>query len=136
MSVFAPVLAVDLDDKPFAEHYIILQVSDADPAKYSATLDISNNLIKHYHSPDLIDIEVIAFGKGVAMYFAEDNPNKARIDSLINNGVKFYVCLNTLDAMQRNTGKRPVLLEGVEGVQTGVAFMLQEIESGYTHIHP
>jgi uncharacterized protein len=128
--------ASDLDSKPFAEQRVIFQLSDADPVKYTATLDISNNLIKHYQGPDFVDIEVVAFGKGVEMYFAENNPNKIRIDSLINNGVRFYVCLNTIDTIQRSTGKRPVLLEGVTGVQTGVAFMLEEIESGFTHVHP
>ena len=124
------------DDKPFAEQHVILQVSDADPEKYTATLDISNNLIKHYQGPDFIDIEVIAFGKGVEIFFSGDNPNSSRISSLMDNGVKFFVCLNTIDSIQRRTGKRPGLLEGVVGVQTGVAFMLDEIQAGYTHIHP
>jgi len=124
------------DDKPFAEQHLILQVSDADPNKYTAILDISNNLIKHYKGPDLIDLEVIAFGKGVQMYFAGNNNNSSRIASLMDNGVRFYVCLNTLDSIQRRSGKRPVLLQGVQGVQAGVAFMLEQIQAGYTHIHP
>ena len=129
-------LSADLEDKPFAEQRLILQVSDADPAKYAAVLDIANNLIKHYEGPDFVDIEVIAFGKGVQMYFAPENKNSVRISSLKDNGVRFYVCLNTIDSIQRSTGKRPVLLDGIEGVQTGVAFMLEEIQAGYTHIHP
>jgi len=128
--------SADKEEKPFAEQRLILQVSDADPAKYTAALDIANNLIKHYQGPDFVDIEVIAFGKGVQMYFAPDNTNSARISSLKNNGIRFYVCLNTIDSIQRRTGKRPVLLDGIEGVQTGVAFMLEEIQAGYTHIHP
>ena len=128
--------SAEKEDKPFAEQRLILQVSDADPAKYTAALDIANNLIKHYQGPDFVDIEVIAFGKGVEMYFASENKNSVRISSLKNNGVRFYVCLNTIDSIQRRTGKRPVLLDGVEGVQTGVAFLLEEIQAGYTHIHP
>ena len=128
--------AANTEDKPFAEQRLILQVSDADAAKYTATLDIANNLIKHYQGPDFVDIEVIAFGKGVRIYFAPENKNSARISSLRNNGVRFYVCLNTIDSIQRRTGKRPVLLDGIEGVQTGVAFLLEEIQAGYTHIHP
>ncbi|MBL4682469.1 MAG: hypothetical protein JKY88_17340 [Pseudomonadales bacterium] len=122
--------------KPFAEKHVILQVSDADPEKYTAVLDIANNLIKHYKGPDFIDIEIIAFGKGVEMYYSLANLNQVRVSSLIDNGVKFYVCLNTIDSIQRKTGVRPDLIEGVVGVQTGVAFMLEEITNGYTHIHP
>jgi len=144
------------EQKPFAEKHVILQVSDADPEKYTAVLDIANNLIKHYKGPDFIDIEIVAFGKGVQMYFSqtetkatskgkskskskaqlEENPNKTRVSSLIDNGVRFYVCLNTIDSIQRKTGLRPELIKGVIGVQTGVAFMLEEITNGYTHIHP
>ena len=105
--------AADKEDKPFAEQRLILQVSDADPAKYTAALDIANNLIKHYQGPDFVDIEVIAFGGGVEMFFAQENKNSIRISSLKNNGVRFYVCLNTIDSIQRSTGKRPVLLDGI-----------------------
>ena len=124
------------DDKPFAEQHAILQVSDADPAKYTAALYISNNLIKHYEGPEYIDLEVIAFGPGVHMLTDNDNANAQRISSLMANGVRFYVCMNTLDSIQRKTGSRPQVLDGVVGVQTGVAFMLEEVQAGYTHIHP
>jgi intracellular sulfur oxidation DsrE/DsrF family protein len=124
------------EQKPFAEQQVILQVSDADPAKYTAVLDIANNLIKYYKGPDYIDIEVIAFGAGVHMLTGDSNPDTLRIDSLMANGVRFYVCKNTLDSIQRKTGVRPVPLPGVIGVQTGVAFMLEQIQAGYTQIHP
>ena len=70
------------------------------------------------------------------MLTGEVGENSIRIDSLIANGVGFYVCLNTLDSIQRKTGERPVILPGVIGVQTGVAFMLEEIQAGYVHIQP
>src|SRR3546814_2668053 len=38
--------------------------------------------------------------------------------SMVN--VIFQACGNTLDTMERNEGKRPPLIEGVEMVQTGV----------------
>jgi uncharacterized protein len=128
--------AVASDEKPFAERHLILQISDADPSKYTAVLDIANNLIKYYKGPEYIDIEIIAFGAGVHMLSGETNPNKVRIDSLIANDVRFYVCKNTLDSIQRKTGVRPPILAGVMGVQTGVAFMLDEIQAGYTPIRP
>ncbi len=136
LSFLPPLQADKSEDKPFAEQHVIFQVSDADPAKYTTTLDIANNLIKHYQGPDFVDIEVIAFGSGVQMLLEKDNPDRERISSLMKNGVRFYVCLNTLDTMQRRTGHRPVILPGVEGVQTGVAFMIEEIQAGYTHVHP
>ena len=124
------------DEKPFAETHIIMQVSDADPVHYQAVLNIANNLTRHYGGPDAVDIEVIAFGVGVPMLYADNNPNEQRISSLIEHGVRFYVCGNTLDSLERKTGARPAVLEGVETVQTGVAFMIDEIRRGYVPIHP
>lgn len=124
------------DDKPFAETHVIMQVSDAEPVHYQATLDISNNLTKRY-GQEMIDIEVIAFGVGVPMLLDEnDNKFAARVASLQDHGVRFYICGNTLDTLERKRGERPALLPGVEVVQTGVKFMIDEIKKGYIPIHP
>ena len=123
------------DDKPFAETHVIMQVSDAETVHYQAVLDISNNLTKRY-GQEMIDIEVIAFGVGVPLVFAADNPYKARIISLQKHGVRFYVCGNTLDSLERKHGTRPALLPGVTVVQTGVKFLIDEIKKGYIPIHP
>jgi intracellular sulfur oxidation DsrE/DsrF family protein len=124
------------EDKPFAEAHIILQVSDAEAVHHTATLDIANNLMKHYGGQDMVDIEVIAFGAGVPMVFAGANENASRIASLMEHGVRFYVCGNTLDSIERRDGARPGVLPGVEVVQTGVAFMIEEIRRGYLPVHP
>jgi intracellular sulfur oxidation DsrE/DsrF family protein len=124
------------EDKPFAEAHIILQVSDAEAVHHQATLDIANNLMKHYGGQDMADIEVIAFGAGVPMLYADNAATAGRISSLIEHGVRFYVCGNTMDAIERKQGKRPELQSGVQTVQTGVAFMVDEIRRGYIPIHP
>jgi len=124
------------EDKPFADVHVIMQVSQAEAPRQRLVLDIANNLTKHYGGQDAADLEVIAFGPGVQLLLAADNPNATRIASLMEHGVRFYVCGNTLDTMERNSGVRPAVLNGVVTVQTGVAFMLEEIARGYTHIHP
>lgn len=123
------------ENKPFAETHIILQVSDAEPVHYTAALDIANNLTKRY-GQELVDIEVIAFGVGVSMVLAKDNDFAARIASLQEHGVRFYVCGNTLDSLERKHHKRPQVLPGVVMVQTGVKFLIDEIQKGYIPIHP
>ena len=123
------------DNKPFATTHIIMQVSDADPTHYQAVLDISNNLTKRY-GQEMIDIEVIAFGAGVPMVFAKDSKFAERIASLQQHGVRFYVCGNTLDTLERKNHHRPEILPGVETAQTGVKFLIDEIKRGYIPIHP
>jgi intracellular sulfur oxidation DsrE/DsrF family protein len=123
-------------DKPFAEKHVLLQVSDKDPAKFNLTLDIANNLIRHYGSTDAIDIQVVTFAGGINLLLKDDNPNAERIHSLMASDVRFFVCLNSVDTLERKTGKQIELLTGAAGVQTGVAHMLEQIELGYAHIHP
>ncbi|HAD09524.1 MAG TPA: hypothetical protein DCF62_08600 [Porticoccaceae bacterium] len=128
------------EDKPFAEAFIILQVSDAASVHHDAALDIANNLMKHYGGQDKVDIQVIAFGAGINLLTKSTDAatiaRAERISSLATHGVRFYACGNTLDTIERKTGKRPQTLNNVEVVQTGVAFMVEEIKRGYTLVHP
>ena len=48
-------------DKPFAEHFLVLQLSDSDPKKGRLVLSVASNLLKGY-GPDKIAVEVVAFG--------------------------------------------------------------------------
>lgn len=128
------------EDKPFAEAHIILQVSDAASVHHDAALDIANNLMKHYGGQDKVDIQVIAFGAGINLLTKSTDAatiaRAERISSLAAHGVRFYACGNTLDTIERKTGKRPRTLDDVEVVQTGVAYMVEEVGRGYTLVHP
>ncbi len=124
-------------DKPFAEAAILLQLSDRDDRKQSMVLDVANNLIKHYGDPELVDIEVIAFGPGVELYFAAgDSALRERIDSLRVSGVRFVVCQNTLDTLARVRGEQPGLIDGLYYVQTGVAHIVERSRAGFTLVRP
>lgn len=123
-----------LPDKPFAEHRIVLQLSDNDPKREGLVLSVANNLIKAY-DPDKIAVEVVAFGPGIDLLRVE-NANRARVESLIAQGVKFDVCLNTLDTIERETGKRPAVIPKAIPVQVGVGQILSLTENGYTLVRP
>jgi intracellular sulfur oxidation DsrE/DsrF family protein len=123
-----------LPDKPFAEHRLALQLSDNDPKKEGLIISIANNLLKAY-DPDKIAIEVVTFGPGIDLLRPE-NPNRQRVESLIAQGVKFDVCLNTVDSLERETGKRPAIIAAAIPVQVGVAQILTLTENGYTLVRP
>ena len=123
-----------LPDKPFAEHRLALQLSDNDPKKEGLIISIANNLLKAY-DPDRIAIEVVTFGPGIDLLRPE-NPNRQRVESLIAQGVKFDVCLNTVDSIERDTGKRPAIIPLAIPVQVGVAQVLSLTENGFTLVRP
>jgi len=125
---------VPLQDKPFAEHNNGLQLSDNDPRKQGLVLGVASELMKHY-DPDKVAIEVVAFGPGIELLRPE-NPNRKMIESLVVQGARFDICLNTVDTLERESGKRPEFISAATPVQVGVAQILFLTENGYTLVRP
>jgi uncharacterized protein len=123
-----------LQDKPFAEHKIVLQLSDNDPRKQALVLSVASNLMKHY-DPDKVAIEIVAFGPGIEL-LKPDNPNRKMVESLIAQSARFDICLNTVDTLERESGKRPEFIPAATPVQVGVAQILFLTENGYTLVRP
>ena len=112
----APAYAqqIPLQDKPFAEHKIVLQLSDNDPRKQGLVLSVASNLMKHY-DPDKVAIEIVAFGPGIDLLRPE-NPNRKMVESLVAQGARFDICLNTVDTLERESGKRERASHQANGV--------------------
>jgi len=125
---------VPLQDKPFAEHRIVLQLSDGDPKKQALVLSVASNLSKFY-DPDKVAIEVVAFGPGIDLLLT-GNDHRKQVESLIAQGVRFDICLNTVDTIERETGKRPDFIAAATPVQVGVGQILFLTENGYTLVRP
>ena len=123
------------DDKPFAEAHIVLQVGDGDAEIQAQVISVANNLIKHYGGPDFVDIEIVAYGPGLSLLYPE-NPQRERIASLVASEVRFVGCLNTVETIERQTGKRPELIDETIPVQTGVAHLVERATQGYVVIRP
>src|SRR5437588_3839068 len=123
-----------LQDKPFAEHKIVLQLSDNDPKRQALVVSVAYNLLKFY-DPDKVAIEVVTFGPGIDL-LRTDNGNRKLVESLIAQGVRFDVCLNTVDTLERETGKRPEIIAAPPAAQVGVGQILLLTENGYTLVRP
>jgi uncharacterized protein len=123
-----------LQDKPFAEHKIALQLSDNDAKKEALVISVAYNLLKAY-DPDKIAIEVVAFGPGIDL-LRTGNTNRKLVESLIAQGVRFDVCLNTVDTIERETGKRPEIIPDATPVQVGVGQVLHLTAKGDTLVRP
>ena len=64
-------------------------------SKQGLVISVANNLMKFY-DPDKVAIEVVAFGPGIDLLRPE-NPNRKLVESLVAQGVRFDICLNTVD---------------------------------------
>ena len=121
-------------DKPFADHHLCLQLSDSEPAKQELLLNVANNMLKQL-SPDLIAIEIVTFGPGIVL-LTDGSPYTDRIASLISQGLRFDICMNTVHSVERKTGKKLVLNPIAVPVDAGVAQIVRLSERKYTIVRP
>lgn len=120
--------------KPFASHFLVLQLSDSAPAKQKEVLDVANNMLKFY-GPDNIAIDVVTFGSGVRLLYA-DNKNAKMVSSLAAQGVRFDICENTLRTIKREKGSVPALNPNATKVPAGVARIMTLVKEGYILVRP
>src|SRR3979411_2841158 len=74
-----------LPDKPFAEHRVVLQLSDNDPRKQGLVSSVAYNLLKFY-DPDKVAIEVVTFGPGIDL-LRPDNTSRNAVQMTARTGV-------------------------------------------------
>ena len=135
LMVSAAASAEVADAKPFAEKKVVLQISDDDSTKQTLVLNVASNLIKYY-GPDKVDVEIVAFGPGLRLLFA-DNSNSGRIDSLSSgSGVRFSACDNTTKKVTEALGHAPEFNSHAGHVDAGVVRILELVGQGYTLIKP
>lgn len=128
-------LAAESVAKPFAQHRVVLQISDPDPFKQTLVLNVAGNLIKHY-GPDAVDVEIVAFGPGLRLLL-KDNSNVDRIDQLASDsGVRFSACENTIVHFTKMLEGEPELNPHATRVSAGVVRIIDLTSQGYTLIKP
>ena len=122
------------DEKPFAEHKFVLQISDMDPSKQTLVLNVAGNILKHY-GQDQADVEIVAFGPGLRLLF-QDNNNASRIDGLVDSGVRIFACQNTIDNMSRIIGEPVKINAHASSGKGGIVRIKELVDQGYMLAKP
>ena len=115
-------------------HKIVIQVSTNDPVTQTIALNNAVNMQKHY-GIDNIAIEVVAYGPGLGLLTKKSEQGE-RVESLAMQDITFSACGNTMKKVAKKSGKMPVLLEGVQEVEAGVARIMELQEQGYAYVRP
>ena len=118
----------------FATHKVVLQISDPDPFKQTLVLNVAANLQKYY-GPEDVDLEIVAFGPGLRLML-DGNSNAKRIKSMMDSGIRFSGCANTLEGFSKQLGYKPALLDGVQVMPAGAGRILQLNAAGYQILKP
>jgi intracellular sulfur oxidation DsrE/DsrF family protein len=122
------------DEKPFAEHKFVLQISDMDPSKQTLVLNVAGNILKHY-GQDQAEVEIVAFGPGLRLLF-QDNNNASRIDGLVDSGVRFFACQNTITNMSKIIGEPVKINAHASSGKGGIVRIKELVDQGYMLAKP
>jgi Uncharacterized conserved protein len=140
--LFAALLFVPLafaSASAMEKHRLALQISDNDPVKMNAVLNVAANVSKYYADKgDEVEIQIVAFNAGLNMLRQDKSPVLDRLKSFKQGmpNVAFMACENTLDAMTRTEGKEPPLVENSTRVPAGVVTLIELGEKGWTIVRP
>src|SRR5690348_18511353 len=77
-----------------ARQRVVVQVSDADPAKWNLALNNARNLQTDLGAAN-VDIEIVAYGPGIGMLKSESVVGN-RISEALGQGVAVSACENTM----------------------------------------
>ena len=120
-------------------HRLALQISDDDPVKMRAVLDVAANVSRHYSGQgDDVEIVVVAFNGGLDMLLDDRSPVKERLLNFLKSmpNVSFIACGNTLETLAAKEGRRPPLIAGIIVTQVGVAALMDLAEKNWTIVRP
>ena len=118
-----------------ASEHLVLQITESDMQRQNLVLNVANNVLKARGGPDQIDVEVVAFGPGISMLFA-NNHHAERIQSLADQGVRFSACRNSIAAATRKLGEEPGINPAAEPVEAGIARILDLVDAEYVLVRP
>ena len=110
---------------------VVIQVSDAEPAKWNLALNNARNIQTDLGAAN-VDIEIVAYGPGIGM-LKLDSPVANRIGEAKNAGVKVMACENTMKAQKL---ARADMLEGIGYVGAGVVEIMQKQQQGWSYLRP
>jgi intracellular sulfur oxidation DsrE/DsrF family protein len=115
-----------------SERYkVVLQVSDADPAKWNLALNNARN-VQEDLGKDNVDVEIVAYGPGLSM-LRSDSKVADRLAQALDNNVGLMACENTM----RNTKvTKADMYGGIRYVDAGVVHLMKRQREGWAYIRP
>ncbi|MEW6687528.1 MAG: hypothetical protein AB1452_00425 [Pseudomonadota bacterium] len=113
------------------KYKVVLQVSDADPAKWNLALNNARNIQQDLGKGN-VDVEIVAYGPGLGMLKA-DSKVADRLAQALDNSVGLMACENTM----RNTKvKKDDMYGGISYVDAGVVHLMKRQREGWAYVRP
>lgn len=110
---------------------VVIQVSEADPAKWEMALINARNVRKAYGDKE-VGVEIVAYGPGLKM-FHTNSPVASELEAVRRGGVKLLACGNTMSMMHTT---RDELNRAVDVVPAGIVEIMERQHDGYAYVRP
>ena len=126
----APLLA-SAQDAPKAPTRVVVQVSEADPARWNLVLNNVKNLQDDLGAKN-VAIEIVAYGPGIGM-LKFDAPTNSRVSEALKSGVAVQACENT---MRNQKLAQADMHPGISYVPAGVVQIVKRQQEGWAYLRP
>lgn len=110
---------------------LVIQVSDADPAKWNLALNNAKNVQEELGEKN-VEIEIVAYGPGIGM-LKMDSVANSRVEAAGKAGIKVVACENT---MRNQKLTRTDMLPAIGYVNAGVVEIMQRQAAGWAYLRP
>ena len=112
-------------------HRLVLQVSDADPAKWNLALNNAKNVQDDVGAAN-VDIQIVAYGPGIGMLKLE-SPSASRVAEAMKANVKVIACENTMHTQKLT---RDDMQSSISYVPAGVTEIMTKQGEGWAYVRP
>ncbi|WP_137286343.1 DsrE family protein [Halorussus salinisoli] len=106
-------------------------LTSGDEDHQKTVLTIAENL-SNDETIEMDDIAVVAQAEGIAP-FKKDGTHSDTVEELLDAGIEFRACSNTLDMMDLDDSD---LVEGVETVSSGASELTRLQDDGWAYLRP
>lgn len=124
-------VAATAQTAPAAKSKLVLQVSDADPARWGLALNNAKN-VQQELGAGKVDIEIVAYGPGIGMLKAEA-PTANRITEAVQSGIKVVACENTMTTQKLTKAD---MHAAIGYAPSGVVELMKRQGEGYAYVRP
>jgi intracellular sulfur oxidation DsrE/DsrF family protein len=114
-----------------AKQKVVIQVSDADPAKWNLALNNARN-VQQELGAGKVDIEIVAYGPGIGMLKAEA-PVSNRVSEARQAGVQMVACENTMTSQKLTKAD---MHADIGYAPSGVVEIMRLQGQGWSYVRP
>jgi len=130
IALFAPAAAAQTEQVA-ARSKVVIQVSDAETAKWNLALNNAHNVQSELGAAN-VDIEIVAYGPGIGM-LKLDSPVANGVGEATAAGMKLVACEHTMHGQHLSHRD---MLDGIGYVSAGVVEIMKRQQQGWAYVRP